>query len=129
RDAGDLYRGVDAGYYCVGCESYKGEDELVAAADRAAEGACEGGTSALPHRPGGGGGEGGPSSPPAHPGGGGGTAEGTAGGGAEGGAAAVGQERAVEDLICPLHPTRTLLWVEEENWFFRLSRFQEPLRK
>ena len=121
NEAGDLYRGVYAGYYCVGCESYKGEDELVSAPDRASGAA--------------GGGEGGPSAPPSHPGGGGGTAGETAGGGAPGGAAtagggaAAGGGRAVEHLICPLHPTRTLLWVEEENWFFRLSRFQEPLRR
>ncbi len=129
RDAGDLYRGVYAGYYCVGCESYKGEDELVPAPAQPSEATGEGSANALPHRPGGGGGEGDPSTPPPHPGGGGGTAGETAGGGAAGEAAAAGQERAVEDLICPLHPTRTLLWVEEDNWFFRLSRFQEPLRK
>src|SRR5690606_23719865 len=63
-DAGDLYRGVYAGYYCVGCESYKGEDELEPAPDHS-------GTA--------GGGEGGPSAPPRHPGGGGGTAGGTCG--------------------------------------------------
>ena len=116
NEAGDLYRGVYAGYYCVGCESYKGEDELVPAPSQAAEtaGGGEGAPSALPSRPGEG--------------------EGTAGGGAPGGASASGGAaasggRPVEHLICPLHPTRTLLWVEEENWFFRLSRFQEPLRK
>ena len=27
-----------------------------------------------------------------------------------------------------LHPTRTLEWTEERNWFFRLSRYQEFLR-
>src|SRR5690606_33449904 len=27
--AGDLYRGKYAGFYCVGCEAYKTEDELV----------------------------------------------------------------------------------------------------
>lgn len=116
RDAGDLYRGVYAGYYCVGCEAYKGEDELIPAP------APPPGTA--------GGGEGGPPSPPPHPGGGEGTSGGTAGGGAAGkAAAATGEARQVEGLVCPLHPTRTLLWVEEENWFFRLSRFQEPLRK
>lgn len=31
------------------------------------------------------------------------------------------------ELRCPLHPSRTLEWMEEENWFFRLSRYQEPL--
>lgn len=29
----------------------------------------------------------------------------------------------VEDR-CALHPTRELLWVEERNWFFRLSKYQ-----
>src|SRR5690606_22475306 len=43
-----------------------------------------------------------------------------------GGAAGVGPSE-VHTLRCPLHPTRTLLWMEESNWFFRLSRFQEPL--
>jgi len=32
-------------------------------------------------------------------------------------------------LICPLHPTRELVWSEEENWFFRLSRYQDRLLK
>ena len=113
--AGDLYRGVYAGYYCVGCESYKGEDDLVPAA------ALPSGTA--------GEGEGGPSAAPSRPGGAEGTAGETAGGGTPGAGAATGGGRPVEHLVCPLHPTRTLLWVEEENWFFRLSRFQEPLRK
>ena len=26
---------------------------------------------------------------------------------------------------CVLHPTRTLEWVEERNWFFRLSKYQD----
>jgi methionyl-tRNA synthetase len=30
-------------------------------------------------------------------------------------------------LRCPLHPTRDLQWMEEENWFFRLSRYQDRL--
>jgi methionyl-tRNA synthetase len=62
RERGDLYRASYAGYYCVGCESYKNEDELV-------EGRCE------------------------------------------------------------IHPTREVEWLEEENWFFRLSAYQEPLRR
>jgi methionyl-tRNA synthetase len=32
-------------------------------------------------------------------------------------------------LRCPLHPTRELTWSEEENWFFRLSRYQDRLLK
>ncbi|MFQ5890236.1 MAG: class I tRNA ligase family protein [Gemmatimonadota bacterium] len=28
---------------------------------------------------------------------------------------------------CPWHPTRDIVWTEEENWFFRLSRFRDPL--
>src|SRR5690606_10162728 len=54
EEAGDLYRGTYAGFYCVGCESYKTEDELVN-----------------------------------------------------------GQ--------CPIHPTREIQWMEEDDWFFRLS--------
>src|SRR5690606_33525134 len=87
--AGDLYRGTYAGYYCVGCESYKGEDELVPVAEADAGSAGSAGTATA-------------------------------------GAAQAGQ-REVHHLRCPLHPTRTLLWMEESNWFFRLSRFQEPL--
>lgn len=30
-------------------------------------------------------------------------------------------------MRCPIHPTRELQWSEEENWFFRLSRYQERL--
>ena len=32
------------------------------------------------------------------------------------------QDAEIEDGKCVLHPTRTLEWVEERNWFFRLSR-------
>ncbi|HEX6940380.1 MAG TPA: methionine--tRNA ligase [Longimicrobiales bacterium] len=68
-ESGDLYRGAYAGYYCVGCEAFKREEELIEAA--------------------------GDDSGPA--------------------------------LRCPIHPTREVVWMEEENWFFRLSRYQEPL--
>ncbi|HUE77985.1 MAG TPA: methionine--tRNA ligase [Longimicrobiales bacterium] len=37
-----------------------------------------------------------------------------------------GPGRAAE-LRCPLHRTRSLEWMEEENWFFRLSRYQDRL--
>ncbi|MDB4950500.1 MAG: metG [Gemmatimonadetes bacterium] len=57
---GDLYRATYAGYYCVGCEAYKTEDELV-------------------------------------------------------------------DGRCALHPGREIEWMEEEDWFFRLSAYREPL--
>lgn len=30
-------------------------------------------------------------------------------------------------LICPIHPNRRVEWTEEENWFFRLSNYQERL--
>ena len=30
---------------------------------------------------------------------------------------------------CVLHPTRTLEWVEERNWFFRLSKYQDFLKR
>ncbi|HEX6090707.1 MAG TPA: methionine--tRNA ligase [Gemmatimonadales bacterium] len=33
----------------------------------------------------------------------------------------------IVDGKCVLHPTRTLEWVRERNWFFRLSRYQESL--
>lgn len=58
--AGDLYTSTYAGYYCVGCEAYKTEDELEAGR-------------------------------------------------------------------CPIHPTREISWMEETNWFFRLSRYQDRL--
>jgi methionyl-tRNA synthetase len=32
-------------------------------------------------------------------------------------------------LCCPLHPTRDLTWTEEENWFFKLSGYQDRLLK
>lgn len=35
----------------------------------------------------------------------------------------------IVDGRCVLHPTRTLEWVEERNWFFRLSAYTEQLRK
>ncbi|MGV3709598.1 MAG: methionine--tRNA ligase [Gemmatimonas sp.] len=35
----------------------------------------------------------------------------------------------IVDGRCELHPTRVLEQVEERNWFFRLSRYQEFLRK
>ncbi|MGH7480567.1 MAG: methionine--tRNA ligase [Longimicrobiales bacterium] len=63
-DADDIYEGVYKGYYCVGCEAYKREEEL----------------------------------------------EGTG-----------------EDARCPLHPNRPITWMEERNWFFRLSRYQQRL--
>ncbi len=58
-DNGDVYDGVYAGLYCVGCESFKNEDELV-------------------------------------------------------------------DGKCPLHDTEPE-WIEEKNYFFRLSAYREKL--
>jgi methionyl-tRNA synthetase len=58
-DAGDIYEDVYAGFYCVGCEAFKTESELV-------------------------------------------------------------------DGKCPLHDTEPE-WIEEKNWFFRLSAYQERL--
>jgi methionyl-tRNA synthetase len=58
-DAGDVYQDVYAGWYCVGCEAFKTEAELV-------------------------------------------------------------------DGKCPIHET-TPEWIEEKNWFFRLSAYQERL--
>ena len=58
-DAGDIYEGVYAGWYCVRCEAFKTEAELV-------------------------------------------------------------------DGKCPIHET-VPDWIEEQNWFFRLSAYQERL--
>ncbi len=59
-DAGDIYEGVYEGWYCVGCEAFKQEKDLV-------------------------------------------------------------------DGRCPLHPTTTPQWIKEKNYFFRLSKYQQPL--
>ncbi len=64
--AGDFYKAKYEGYYCVGCEAFKRQDELI--------------TVAGVH-------------------------------------------------VCPIHPTRQISWSEEENWFFKLSRYQERLLK
>ena len=60
KAADDLYLDRYAGYYCVRCERFRKEDELV-------------------------------------------------------------------DGRCPYHPNREITWTEEENWFFRLSRYRDPL--
>ena len=39
------------------------------------------------------------------------------------------QDAEIVDGRCVLHPTRTLEWVEERNWFFRLSRYQGFLKE
>ena len=39
------------------------------------------------------------------------------------------QESEIADGMCLLHPTRKLEWVQERNWFFRLSRYQAFLRR
>jgi methionyl-tRNA synthetase len=65
--SGDLYRGRYEGNYCVGCEAFKRDDELLRAEGEAPR--------------------------------------------------------------CPTHPTRQIEWTAEENWFFRLSRYQERLLK
>ena len=31
------------------------------------------------------------------------------------------------ELRCPLHPSRPIEWMEEQNWFFRLSAYQDRL--
>jgi methionyl-tRNA synthetase len=38
------------------------------------------------------------------------------------------QENEIADGKCILHPTRTLEWVEEKNWFFRLSAYADRIR-
>jgi methionyl-tRNA synthetase len=75
--AGDLYTATYAGYYCVGCEAYKTEDDL-----ELKEGASPRGEAS--------------------------------------------PDRAAQ-LRCPLHRSRALEWMEEENWFFRLSAYQDRL--
>ena len=37
-------------------------------------------------------------------------------------------EEEIVDGKCTLHPTRTLEWVEERNWFFRLSAYADRLK-
>jgi methionyl-tRNA synthetase len=64
--AGDLYKARYQGFYCVGCEAFKKDDEL---------------------------------------------------------------ELVDGNRRCPLHPNREIVWSEEENWFFRLSRYQDRLLK
>ena len=81
KDAGDLYTDTYAGYYCVGCEAYKSEDELEARPGDSRHAAT---------------------------------------------AAGPGAARAA-GLECPLHPGRGLEWMQEENWFFRLSKYQDRL--
>ena len=61
RNPGDFYEKSYQGWYCVGCEAFKQDSEIV-------------------------------------------------------------------NGHCVLHPTRTLEWVEERNWFFRLSAYQDRLR-
>ena len=39
------------------------------------------------------------------------------------------QDAEIVDDRCALHPTRELEWVEERNWFFRLSRYAGFLRR
>jgi methionyl-tRNA synthetase len=58
----DFYEQAYSGWYCVGCEAFKAENEII-------------------------------------------------------------------DGACPLHPTRTLAWTEERNWFFRLSKYQPFLER
>ncbi|MHB1134117.1 MAG: methionine--tRNA ligase [Chloroflexota bacterium] len=60
RDNGDVYKGTYEGWYCVSCEAFRAEDELV-------------------------------------------------------------------EGCCPFHPGKKVEWLHEENYFFRLSRYQEPL--
>ena len=60
RNPDDFYEKAYSGWYCVGCEAFKADAEIV-------------------------------------------------------------------DGHCALHPTRALEWVEERNWFFRLSRYRDFL--
>ena len=38
------------------------------------------------------------------------------------------RENEIVDGKCVLHPTRTLEWTQERNWFFRLSKYAEFLK-
>jgi methionyl-tRNA synthetase len=60
-DAGDIYEGVYEGWYCVSCEAFKQDKDLI-------------------------------------------------------------------DGYCLVHPTIKAEWIREKNWFFRLSKYQQPLR-
>ena len=60
-EAGDIYEDVYEGWYCVGCEAFKPEKELV-------------------------------------------------------------------NGRCPLHPQTEPQWIKEKNYFFRLSKYEQPLR-
>jgi methionyl-tRNA synthetase len=60
HDAGDIYEGIYEGWYCVSCEEFKQEKDLV-------------------------------------------------------------------NGNCPLHPTLKPEWIREKNYFFRLSKYQQPL--
>jgi methionyl-tRNA synthetase len=98
RAADDLYEGTYAGYYCVGCEAYKREEELE---ERPAEDAPASVADAATA-----------GDPPSD--------DRPADAPLDGRARAAG-------LRCPLHPTRAVVWLEEPNWFFRLSRYQDRL--
>ena len=37
------------------------------------------------------------------------------------------QEKDLVDGRCPLHPATALQWIKEKNYFFRLSKYQQPL--
>ncbi|MFW6085228.1 MAG: methionine--tRNA ligase [Gemmatimonadota bacterium] len=37
------------------------------------------------------------------------------------------KEAELEDGRCPYHPSREIEWTEEENYFFRLSKYTQPL--
>lgn len=60
HQAGDIYQGTYQGWYCVGCEAFKQDKDLV-------------------------------------------------------------------DGRCPLHPRADPQWLEEDNYFFRLSKYRQPL--
>jgi methionyl-tRNA synthetase len=87
--AGDLYRGQYEGLYCVGCEAFKTDAELVTAEALAAGGDVVPGVHS----------EGIP--PVDRP----------------------------QLFRCPIHPSRALIWMKEDNWFFRLSRYRDRLLK
>lgn len=39
------------------------------------------------------------------------------------------RESEIQDGRCIIHPTRQLEWTRERNWFFRLSRYQDAIRR
>jgi methionyl-tRNA synthetase len=88
----DLYLASYQGWYCVGCEAFYTESQLVREGDKRSEVAGGG--------------------------------DGDAGGSPEGGAI---HPRGIDTWLCAVHK-KPVSWLDKErSWFFRLSRYAEPL--